>query len=68
MNTGVVTVPSLDRLERASAQGFTDAAFARRTPRDVTAASDGSRRASGIELERPATSPDFTSPCGMSAE
>ena len=67
MNTGVVTVPSLDRLERASAQGFTDVVSPANAAA-VSTASDGSRRASGIELERPATSPDFTSPCGMSAE
>ena len=65
--TGVVTEPSFERLERSAAHGLTAAAL----PANVAAwiaASDGSRFASGIEPASPARSPDFTSPCGMSAE
>ena len=67
MKTGVVTDASLARLDRASAHGRT-VAVSPANAAAVTAASDGSRRASGIELESAATRPDLTSPCGMSAE
>ena len=67
MYTGVVTEPSFDRLDRSSAHGFTAAAFPAKAAA-CTATSDGSRFSGGIEPARPATSPDFTRPCGMSAE
>src|SRR5262245_21063489 len=67
IKTGVVIEPSFDRLERAAAHGLTaprSPAYAAR----VNGVIAGSRRASGIELESPATSPDLTRPCGKSAE
>jgi hypothetical protein len=67
MKTGVVTAPSFFRLERSAAHGLTAAAFPARAAA-CTATIEGSRFASGIDAERPATSPDLTSPCGMSAE
>src|SRR5262245_51876791 len=67
MNTGVVTEPSFERLERSAAHGLTAAVFPAKAAA-VNDASDGSRRASGIELDRPATRPDLTSPCGKRAE
>ena len=57
MNTGVVTEPSLARLERSAAHGRAAAAFPVRTAA-CRAASDGSRLRPGIAAASPATRPD----------
>ena len=68
MKTGVVTDPSFERLERACAQGL----HRRDVPgeRGCLHCGRATGRAcfGGIEPASPATSPDFTRPCGMSAE
>ena len=66
MKTGVVTDPSLEMLERASAHALTAATLPANAAA-VTASSDGSRRFCGIEPEKLTIAPDFASPCGMSA-
>ncbi len=66
MKTGVLTEPSRDRLERWAAQRRTTVVFPAKAAA-CNAASDGSRFASGIEPARATTTPDFATPCGISA-
>ena len=66
MKTGAVTSSSLERLERSAAHGLT-IAVCPASAAASTGASEGSRRSGGIVAASPVTSPDFASPCGISA-
>ena len=67
MNTGVVTFPSCDRLERASAQARTAPRFVLASASLRIASTDGSNRSCGTELRNWKTAPDFVRRCGARA-